>query len=84
MQKDCGTLLVKGVDGMDINKIAALIKERREACPVLLKYLIIFNILTQKIPWSIYAPRDFSLLGFILIIGFFRSFFISQPFKKVC
>lgn len=41
MQKDCGTLLLKGVDGMDINQIAALIKERREACPVLLKYLII-------------------------------------------
>lgn len=31
MHKDCGTLLVKGVDGMDINQIAALIKERREA-----------------------------------------------------
>lgn len=84
MQKDCDTLLVKGVDGMDINKIVTLIKERREACPVLLKYLIILIFCHKKIPWSIYAPRDFCLLGFTLVVGFFRCFFISQPFKKVC
>lgn len=84
MQKDCGTLLVKGVYGMDINKIAALIKERREAWPVLLKYLIILIFCHKKIPWSVYAPRDFCLLGFTLVVGFFSSFFISQPFKKVC